>query len=133
MILPRDKHQLVITVDNIGPEDAIALKKMFQYMEYLGQIGSSRVCSFYADGDGSFRPKVKFDYPIDLPEVEEIDGVIESRSDERGNRGDFFIDSDSIAWKIYHEPDESNHAFTFDDDEGDGLTDENRPDDEKKQ
>lgn len=92
----RDEGKLVITVDNIKPHDAIALKKMFEYMQYLGNVGSSRMCSFFADGDGSFRPKVSFDYPIDLPEVKEITGINE-------RTGEFKIDSDSIAWKIYHD------------------------------
>ena len=96
MSIERKAGKLVIELDNILLHDAIALKKMFERMEYLGNIGSSRVCSFFADGDGSFRPKVKVDYHMDLPEVDDISGV-----DER--TGDFNIDSDSIAWKIYHD------------------------------
>ena len=95
MKLKRDAHTFTITIDNIQPHDAIALKKMFEHMQYLGVIGSSRTCAFFADGDGSFRPKVSFDYPITLPEVSDIDCVAEN------NR--FVIDSDSIAWKIYHD------------------------------
>jgi len=68
---------------------------MFGYMQYLGNIGSSRYCAFYADGDGSFHPKVSFDYPIELPEVSKITGVKEDNS--------FKIDSDSIAWEVYHD------------------------------
>ena len=30
---------------------------MLRYMEYLGNVGSSRRVSLYADGDGVFRPK----------------------------------------------------------------------------
>lgn len=82
-------------------------------MQYLGNIGSSRMCSFYADGDGSFRPKVSFEYPEELPEVKDIDGIVTfNRSTRRldgmhsSHEGDFVIDSDSIAWKIYHEEDE---------------------------
>lgn len=95
MVLKRKESALYITIENVSQADAIALMKMFKYMEYLGNIGSSRTCSFFADGDGSFRPKVSFVYPEDLPEVPEIDGI-----DEKS--GDFNIDSDSIAWKIYH-------------------------------
>jgi hypothetical protein len=105
MALARNKHKLVITIDNIAPADAIALKKMFEYMQYLGNIGSSRICAFYADGDGSFHPKVSFDYPIELPEVPEITGVVESRGDPNNfSRGSFSIDSDDIAWHVYHDP-----------------------------
>ena len=94
-MLKEKPQKLVITVENVNQADAIALKKMFEYMEYLGIIGSSRNCTFFADGDGSFRPKVSFEYPEKLPEVPEIDGVnLQTRN--------FSIDSDSIAWKIYH-------------------------------
>jgi hypothetical protein len=106
MALSRDKHRLIITIDNIGPADAIALKKMFEYMQYLGNIGSSRRCSFYADGDGSFHPKVSFDYPIELPEVPEVTGiaVATSTGGPIGIRSEFSIDSDDIAWYVYHDP-----------------------------
>jgi hypothetical protein len=109
MAIKRDPQKLFITIDNIAPADALALMKMFNYMEYLGNIGSSRMCSFFADGDGSFHPKVSFVYPVELPEVPEIDGVVKYNKETKkleGNpisyEGDFAIDSDSIAWRIYH-------------------------------
>jgi hypothetical protein len=33
---------------------------MLNYMEYLGDIGSSRQVGLYADGDGDFRPKFEW-------------------------------------------------------------------------
>ncbi len=106
-------QRLVVTFDNVSQADAIALKKMFEYMQYLGSIGSSRNCTFFADGDGSFRPKVTIDYPERLPEVKETTGVITGKDISEAKRsnqnsiittleGDFIIDSDEIAWKIYH-------------------------------
>jgi hypothetical protein len=113
MAIKRDPHKLFITIDNIAPADALALMKMFKYMEYLGNIGSSRMCSFYADGDGSFRPKVSFVYPIELPELPEISGIVTNKEIDdmkKMNRrmittseGDFVIDSDGIAWRIYYD------------------------------
>jgi hypothetical protein len=97
MAIKRDPHTLYITLENVSPADAIALIKMFKYMEYLGNIGSSRNCTFFADGDGAFHPKASFVYPIDLPEVPDVDGINEKTRD-------FKIDSDSIAWRIYHDP-----------------------------
>ena len=32
---------------------------MLNYMQYLGNIGSSRKVGIYSDGDGDFRPKFK--------------------------------------------------------------------------
>jgi hypothetical protein len=96
MAISRDPRKLFISIDNVRPDDAIALMKMFKYMERLGNVGSSRFCSFYADGDGSFHPKVSFVYPVDLPEIPDVDGVQKD--------GSFKIDSDAIAWRIYHDP-----------------------------
>jgi hypothetical protein len=105
-------QKMTITLENVDQAQAIALKKMFKYMEYLGNIGSSRLCSFYADGDGDFRPKVSFEYPEELPDVHEISGIITSSmiQDAKANGkrilnsfdGDFAIDFDTIAGKIYH-------------------------------
>lgn len=39
---------------------------MLKRMQYLGAIGSSRYMAFYADGDGTFRPK--FDFDVDVPD-----------------------------------------------------------------
>jgi hypothetical protein len=91
--MERTPQTLIITLENVSPADAVALKKMFEYMQYLGKIGSSRMCSYFADGDGSFRPSVCFTYPVELPEVPNITGI---KPD-----GDFQIDSDAIAWEIY--------------------------------
>jgi hypothetical protein len=108
-MIDRNPQKMVITLENVAPADAIALKKMFEYMHSLGNVGSSRWCSFYADGDGSFNPKVSIEYPIELPEVKEIDGVVKYNKETKKldgspihSDGDFAIDSDAIAWKIYH-------------------------------
>jgi hypothetical protein len=34
---------------------------MLKYMQFLGNVGRSRAVSFYADGDGDFRPKFLWD------------------------------------------------------------------------
>lgn len=110
IMIEKKEQKLVITLENVNQADAIALIKMFKYMQRLGNVGSSRWCSFFADGDGSFRPKVSFEYPEELPEIPEIDGEIEYDKDLRKligapviSDGDFAIDSDDIAWKIYHD------------------------------
>lgn len=117
MATERKAHKMVITLDNVLPADAIALKKMFEYMQTLGNVGSSRWCCFFADGDGSFHPKVSIEYPMELPEVPEIDGEVEYNKETRkleGNPihsdGDFAIDSNSIAWKIYHDPEPEDYV-----------------------
>lgn len=40
---------------------------MLKHIEYLGNIGASREIAIYADGDGDFQPKFKFD--VDYEEM----------------------------------------------------------------
>lgn len=49
---------------------------MLKYMEYLGGIGSSRKVSFFADGDGDFRPKFEWsgNLPSDAKPISDRDG-----------------------------------------------------------
>ncbi len=93
--LEKKYQKMTTTLENVSQAQAIALKKMFEYMELLGLIGASRYVSFMSDGDGDFRPKVSIEYPEELPEVSEITGFDKIT-------GDFKIDFDSISWKIYH-------------------------------
>jgi len=51
---------------------------MLRYMEHLGRIGASRRVSLYADGDGDFRPKFKWNAALSS-EAKPID-------DRRGDR-----------------------------------------------
>lgn len=101
-------HKMTITLENVSQAQAIALKKMFEYMEYLGKMGMSRNCTFFADGDGDFRPKVFFEYPEELPDVN-VDCIVEYDKNtkeflpnKRTHSGDFIIDFDDISWEIYH-------------------------------
>lgn len=55
---------------------------MLKYMQQLGGMGSSRTVSMYADGDGDFHPKFKWDES--LPEV---------AKPTRDNGGDRFYDA----------------------------------------
>lgn len=49
---------------------------MLKHMEYLGNIGSSREVALYADGDGDFRPKFKWDesLPSEEKPIRDNDG-----------------------------------------------------------
>jgi len=102
-------QKLTVTFENVDQAQAIALKKAFKYMELLGQVGSSRMVSIYSDGDGNFRPKVTIDYPEELPEMDPKMGISKWDPDKKeldrkvvNYEGDFSIDNDEIAWKIYH-------------------------------
>jgi len=49
---------------------------MLKYMQQLGSLGSSRLISFYADGDGDYRPKFKWDetLPSKAEPIKDNDG-----------------------------------------------------------
>ena len=49
---------------------------MLKYMQQLGSAGSSRVVSFFADGDGDFHPRFEWDddLPCDVKPAKEDDG-----------------------------------------------------------
>lgn len=49
---------------------------MLKYMQFLGSAGSSRLVSFYADGDGDFHPKFEWDEKLtsDARPVKDVDG-----------------------------------------------------------
>ena len=48
---------------------------MLTYMQHLGAIGSSREVTFYADGDGDFRPHFEWDIESELAEpINDKDG-----------------------------------------------------------
>ena len=122
MAIEKKNNTLYITIENVNQADALALMKMFEYMEYLGKIGSSRWCSFFADGDGSFRPKISYVYPQELPEVPEVNGIVKYiKAGEQiiegqvvhinghlegspvHSHGDFAIDPDTLAWRLFHD------------------------------
>lgn len=51
---------------------------MLKYMQCLGSMGSSRMVSFYADGDGDFRPKFTWDssLPSKADPIKDNDGDV---------------------------------------------------------
>lgn len=55
---------------------------MLKEMQYLGDMGGSRNITFYADGDGDFRPK--FSWPDNLAVAE---------PDSRDDLGNSFFDA----------------------------------------
>jgi hypothetical protein len=54
----RTKRTLTITMENLTEAQEIALNDLFATWQQLGSWGSSRDTTFFADGDGDFRPKI---------------------------------------------------------------------------
>ena len=53
--------KITLEIDNISMAQACAIEDLFALWQELGAAGSSRWTAFYADGDGSFQPKVTID------------------------------------------------------------------------
>ena len=71
---------------------------MLEYMEHLGQVGSSRLLTFYADGDGDFHPQ--FHVVDTMPRMLEMAKLLEDIEpketrdmDPRFSDGDRFFDA----------------------------------------
>lgn len=81
---------MTIKLKNIPTRDAVGLKLLFEHFQRLGELGASRWCSYFADGDGAFRPKVEFEFSSEIPETT-------TKGYERGEWV-FRLDSDHIEF-----------------------------------
>jgi len=60
----KERLKMTVTME-VTPAQAIALEAMFDEWNKLGVWGASRQVSFFADGDGNFRPDAKVTYDAD--------------------------------------------------------------------
>ena len=85
-----------VEIENITDAQAIALEDMFRTWVNLGNLGSSRWTSFYADGDGNFRPKIK----VDGKDAKFSDLIDEEMRNKMWKENEYKIDFDMIGWKL---------------------------------
>jgi hypothetical protein len=88
-----------VKIENITEAQAIALEDMFRTWVSLGKIGSSRWTSFYADGDGNFRPNIK----VDGKDAEYSSLISEEVRNKMWEKEEYRIDFDYIASKLYNQ------------------------------
>ena len=93
---------LNLSFKGITKAQAITLVKMAKIMEWCGRVGTSRNVTFFADGDGNFRPKVSYEASKDISYTEKLamDLEIWEAQDEHK---DFKLDFDSVAWQVDHD------------------------------
>ena len=89
-----------VEIENITDAQAIALEDMFRTWVNLGNLGSSRWTSFYADGDGNFRPKIK----VDGKDAKFSDLIDEEMRNKMWKENEYKIDFDMIGWNFYMMP-----------------------------
>lgn len=97
----RTKRTLTITMANLTEAQEIALHDLFATWQSLGGVGSSRWTSFYADGDGDFRPKITING--EKPKFTEL---LDRKKLWEGD--EYRIDFDSIGWALQRIEDEAN-------------------------
>jgi hypothetical protein len=65
---------------------------MLRDMEFYGKVGSSRLLTFFSDGDGDYRPKFEFDVADEIVLFDRPD--VETRTvDPHFGEGDWFYDA----------------------------------------
>lgn len=92
-----DRYKMTVTID-VTESQALAMQSMFEYMENLGNAGSSRKVAFYADGDGNFKPHPVITY--DKPLAHELTDEMRKISVVEDMDGDRVYDFDPIGWKL---------------------------------
>ena len=87
------RFDINITMTVTRPQ-AIALRAMFDYWDWLGAVGSSRRVAFFVDGDGDFHPKCRISGG---PEITKEHARLAIAEDEGGHR---LYDYDPVAWDM---------------------------------
>ena len=90
---------LTINFKDVSKAQAITLVKMAKIMEWCGQVGTSRNVTFFADGDGDFRPKVTYEATEDISYDNKLAIDIDIMTAQEKS-SDFKLDYDSVAWQI---------------------------------
>lgn len=92
--MSEQRHTMTIEIDNLTDAQVMAIEDMMATWQMLGGMGGSRWTSFYADGDGNFRPKIT----VDGAKAEFCDLV---DRDKAWEGDEYRIDFDEIAWKLH--------------------------------
>lgn len=83
---------------NVTIPQALALQAMFKHWNRLSSMGSSRMISFYVDGDGDFHPRCNCLFSESIPELtDELEKLAMIQND--GN-GQIIFDYDGIAYQL---------------------------------
>lgn len=62
-----DGHTMAVLLEDLRPEQALALRAMFDTWEQHGKFGASRRVTYYVDGDGTFHPSIQCLDTLDEP------------------------------------------------------------------
>jgi hypothetical protein len=93
-ILRHKKFSVVICLRNLSIPQSMALEDLMATWQSLGSLGASRWTSFFADGDGDFRPKVLYNGHA----PRHTDLIVK---EELWHGSEYKIDYDTISWKLH--------------------------------
>src|SRR5271157_341357 len=105
----RMKRKIVVEIDNLTEAQEIALHDLFATWQQLGSWGSSRDTTFFADGDGDFRPKIT----VNGEKPKFTDLLPRDQFWKTGHGGDYRIDFDWIGWKLAEKEEAENPTPTY--------------------
>jgi hypothetical protein len=97
----KNKRTLTVVIENVTEAQEIALNDLFATWQYLGNIGASRDTTFFADGDGDFRPKIT----VNGEKARFTDLIPREEMWRGGRHGEYRIDFDWIGWKLQEKED----------------------------
>lgn len=98
--------KVTIEIDDLTDAQSIALEDMMRMWMSMGGRGCSRFTSFYADGDGNFRPKILFNGEKPKWFFNPKTGKTSKPIDP-----EYKIDFDEIAWLLHdYKPQELQKA-----------------------
>ena len=101
MARDRSKHDLTVTFTGLSKPQKLAIIDMLACWKYLSGVGSSRMVSFYVDGDGDFHPVIKVDG--EDPKSYGTSEQVIARWGKPGHQGSYVIDYDEIAGLLQRE------------------------------
>lgn len=100
----RCNRRMIVEIENLSEAQVIALNDLFATWQQLGSWGSSRDTTFFADGDGDFRPLIT----INGEKPKFTDLLPRERFWPEGHHGAYRIDYDAIAWKLQEKDEKEN-------------------------
>lgn len=98
-----DKIQMTVTME-VKESQAVALQEFFKCWNSLASMGSSRMVSFYVDGDGDFKPNCQISFSkepevLSLPE-EQLKFILNGARISKDGEEPIAYDYDSVAWRM---------------------------------
>ena len=93
------KIKIAVYMDVTIPQ-LLALQCMFDYWNFLSNVGSSRRVGYYVDGDGDFHPHCQI-VNLTTEHIPRLNDEMKRISVVDGlSSGDHIYDYDPIAWKL---------------------------------